>query len=247
MRRFALAIAATLGLALLMCSARGAGAQSSNMIRLIQASPDAPALDVFINGEVVAGGMRFFSVSDYITLADGTYQVAIGPAGRGTDYALLVGDLDVGGGYVGSLAIFNTFANMRATLYADDLSAPPVGQAQVRLLQLAPDVPALDIGEAEGGATLFRGVAFGQSARARIPADTYALVVSAVDSGERIFGAPYLRFEAGWVYTLATTGERDKGGFWLQTRVDSIPAPLRAEGLARPGFGRLTLSEAASR
>ncbi|MBX0329482.1 DUF4397 domain-containing protein [Oscillochloris sp. ZM17-4] len=240
MRRLALALLALVAMALLAPTAPAARAQTMNMIRVIHASPDAPAVDVFVNGQAVATSVPFFTASGYLPLADGTYQVAISPAGKGTDYSVLVGDLEVSGGYTGTLVATNTLSNIEAVLYKDDLSGVAGGNARVNVMHLSPDAPAVDIKLAGTSSAVFSGVAFKQRGTVEVPAGSYAFDISPAGSADVVFTTPSLRFESGWIYTLAATGELGKGGFWVQSRVDQIPAPIMAQGLSADSFGSFT-------
>lgn len=238
MRRLGVVLAILIAAALFAPSAPAARAQTMNMIRVMHASPDAPAVDVFVNGQAVATDVPFFTVSPYLPLADGSYQIAISPAGKGTDYSVLVGNLEVSGGYTGTLVAANTLDNIEAVLYDDDLGPVAGGSARVNVLHLAPDAPAVDIKLAGTSSVIFSNVSFKQGGTIEVPAGTYAFDISPAGSSDVVFTTPELRFENGWIYTLAATGLLGEGGFWVQSRVDQIPAPISTQGLAGQGFGR---------
>jgi hypothetical protein len=221
MRRIALALIALL--AFVVLAPQSTAAQTTNLISVVHASPDAPAVDVFINGEVVAANVTFFTASGYLPLADGTYQVAISPAGKGTDYSVIVGDLEVSGGFTGTLVALDTLANIRAVLYEDDLSPVADGLARVNVYHLAPDAPAVDVKLAGTDATVFAGLAFTDAAFGDVDAGTYRFDITPAGSPAVVFTTPELRFENGWIYSLFATGELGKGGFWVQSTVDQIP------------------------
>ncbi|MFB6169497.1 MAG: DUF4397 domain-containing protein [Haloferacaceae archaeon] len=46
-------------------------------VRLAHASPDAPAVDVSVDGEEVVSGLEFRRVSDYLTLDPGDHGVRV--------------------------------------------------------------------------------------------------------------------------------------------------------------------------
>jgi hypothetical protein len=211
-----------------------------NMIRVMHASPDAPAVDVFVNGQAVLTRVPFFTVSPYLPLANGTYQVAISPAGKGTDYSVVVGDLEVKNGYVGTLVATNMFDMIEAVLYDDDLSRVADGNARVKLLHLSSDAPLVDIKLEGTGSAVVRGLAFKQSGTVEVPAGRYVFDIGPADGAGVAFTTPELRFEIGWIYTLAATGEIATASFWVQSRVDQIPAPITAQGLSGGSFGRFT-------
>ncbi|NNJ09139.1 DUF4397 domain-containing protein [Chloroflexales bacterium ZM16-3] len=240
MRRLSLTLITLIAAALIGQAAPAARAQTMNMIRVMHASPDAPAVDVFVNGQAVLTSVPFFTASPYLPLANGTYQIAISPAGKGTDYSVVVGDLEVKNGFTGTLVATNMFDMIEAVLYNDDLSRVADGSARVKVLHLSSDAPAVDIKLGGTGSAVVRGLAFKQSDTVEVPAGSYIFDISPAGDAGVVFTTPELRFESGWIYTLAATGEIATAGFWVQSRVDQIPAPITAQGLSGGGFGRFT-------
>ena len=238
MRRIALAL--TVLLALILITPQPSAAQATNLVRVIHASPDAPAVDVFVNGQAVATSVPFFTTSSYLRLADGKYQVAISPAGKGTDYSVLVIDLEVSGGYSGSLVVLDTLENLDAILYDDDLSAVAAGQARVNLYHLSPDTVNVDVKVGGTSNTVFANLGFGQARFSDVPAGTYTFDIYAAGDTEVAVTTPELRFESGWVYSLFATGLSGDENFWVQSRVDLIPGvgALGHNGAAR---GKITV------
>jgi Domain of unknown function (DUF4397) len=238
MRRIALALIALL--ALVLVAPHTTAAQTTNLVRVVHASPDAPAVDVFVNGTAVASNVPFFTASSYLSLADGTYQVAISPAGKGTDYSVLVLNLEVSGGYTGTLVVLNQLEDIDAVLYDDDLSAPAPGQARVNAFHLSPDSVNVDVKPAGSSTAVFANVAYGDAAFVDVPAGTYAFDITATGDSEVAFTTPDLRFESGWIYSLYATGLSGEGGFWVQSRVDYIPG-IGARGFSPFAQGKLTV------
>jgi hypothetical protein len=238
MRRIALVLIALL--AVVIIAPRSSAAQATNLISFVHASPDAPAVDIFVNGQVIAGNVPFFTASQYFSLADGTYQIAVSPAGRGTDFSVLVGDLTVEGGFTGSLVVLNTLSNLDAVLYFDDLTPVAEGLARVNLYHLSPDAPAVDVKLAGTSTTVFGGLSFRDAVYGDVDAGTYRFDITPAGSPTVVFTTPELRFENGWIYSLFATGELTKGGFWVQSTVDQIPEYNAAAKSANP-VGTFTL------
>jgi len=237
MRRIAIALLAVF--ALLASFASPARAQTMNMVRFVHASPDAPAVDIFVNGQAVVSNVSFFAVSPYLPLADGTYQVAISPAGRGTDFSVWVADLEIQGGFTGTAVASNTLANFDVLLFEDDLSMPAAGDARVNVLHLAPDAPNVDIKAAGTSEPIFANVPFGEGGVIDVPAGTYSFDISPAGSASVALTTPALRFENGWIYTLYATGLLGQGGFWVQSSVDQVPGMM---AMGRAGDGSATFT-----
>ncbi len=217
MRRFAFAL---LALFALVIFAPAASAQTENRVRVMHASPDAPNVDIFVNGQAVLTDVPFFAYSDYLSLPDGTYQVAIAPAGAGTDAAVFVGDLAVAGGQTLTVAAMNFVSNFEVYAYEEDVSPVPAGQARVRIIHASPNAPAVDIKLAGTDVVAVAGAAFTDAAILEVDAGSYQFDISPAGSASVVFTTPGLTFESGWSYTLVATGDLNEN-FWVQSRVDS--------------------------
>jgi hypothetical protein len=58
--------------------------QGKSALRVWHLSPDAPRVDVFVNGNRVLAGLRYTAASAYLTLDPGTYRVQVRVAGTRT-------------------------------------------------------------------------------------------------------------------------------------------------------------------
>jgi hypothetical protein len=72
---------------LLLVSALPALANDDARIRVLHASPDAPAVDIYINDSMVDGltNVPFGVISDYLTVPADTYNVKVYATGTTTD------------------------------------------------------------------------------------------------------------------------------------------------------------------
>ena len=64
---------------LLLCALVGAvvcQGRREGHIRVFHASPDAPAVDILVNGKVAFANVAYPSVTHFATLPDGIYEVA---------------------------------------------------------------------------------------------------------------------------------------------------------------------------
>ncbi len=72
-----------LSMALLVAAAGLASAQNGR-VRVVHASPDAPAVDIFVNSGKVLENLPFKEYSDYLSVPAGTYNVEIKVTGTDT-------------------------------------------------------------------------------------------------------------------------------------------------------------------
>ncbi|MCA9298922.1 MAG: DUF4397 domain-containing protein, partial [Phycisphaerales bacterium] len=59
-------------------------AAGSSAVRVGHLSPDAPAVDVWVDGSVALSGLTFREFSDYVDLSAGSHRVQVTPTGAST-------------------------------------------------------------------------------------------------------------------------------------------------------------------
>lgn len=176
-------------------------------LRVAHLSPDAPNVDVYLDGEAVLEDVPYRDVSDYLEVASGSYDVMITAAG---DMETVVFDesLEVPSGEftvaaVGELAEENEpFA---VEVYEDDISDPGE-DARIRLVHAAPDAPNVDV--TADGDVLFEDVPFGAAGAVEVPPGEYELEVRpATDDNDGDVAATFdVEPEAGVVYSGFAVG-----------------------------------------
>jgi len=142
MKRFLFAFAAA-ALAAGTLFAQSTGAR----VRVVHASPDAPAVDIYVNGNIVLENLPFREYSEYLSLPVGTYNVEIKVTGTNTVVKQLSVPLEAGKDYT---AIATGYAGgsspgFDVMLLEDDNSAPADGRIKIRVAHTAPGAPAVDV------------------------------------------------------------------------------------------------------
>ena len=128
-------------------------AQADARVRVIHASPDAPAVDVLVNGSDVFTDTAFGDITDYTVVPAGTYTVTLEPAVGGAP--VFTETLVVEGGTDYTVAAAGTFATTDAVAFellplVDDNRVPALNKSRVRFVHLSPDGPAVDIAVTDG-------------------------------------------------------------------------------------------------
>ncbi|KAB1194233.1 DUF4397 domain-containing protein [Haloferax sp. MBLA0076] len=145
------------------------------MVRVAHLSPDAPNVDVYVDGEVALSDVPFGAVSDYLSVPVGTRMVKVTAAGDESTVAF-EGDVPVEEATYTVAAVGELGeGTFEPLILEDDVSLPDADMARVRVVHASPDAPAVDI--TAGDQTLFDGVEFTQSGSVEVPADTYTLQV----------------------------------------------------------------------
>lgn len=185
-----------------------AAAQSGNArIRVIHASPDAPAVDVFVDGQAALQNVAFPAISDYLDLPAGPHKLAVAPAGQGEAAAVISADVTLEAGKAYSVAAVGNLANIKAQIYNDDLAAPAAGKAHVRVIHASPDAPAVAV-KVAGGPTLIESLAF-PNASQYLPVDagSYNLQVTPAGANDVVLDLPNTQLQAGTIYDVFAVGQ----------------------------------------
>jgi hypothetical protein len=181
------------------------GASGTAQLRVAHLSPDAPPVDVRLNGTVVLRDVSYSTVGSYATVPAGAARIEVVPAGATTPVVIdatvtLAADTVytvAATGLVGS-------SDLRALVLTDDRTTG--GQAKVRFVHTGPDAPAVDVA-VTGGPVLFANVPFrGSSAYAGVNAGVYDLEVRVAGTSTVALPLPGVRLEAGRNYTVFAIG-----------------------------------------
>jgi hypothetical protein len=179
-------------------------------VMAVHASPDAPAVDLLVDGAVAGSGLAFPNNTGYLTINAGTHNVKVNVSGTST--TVINADVPVSAG--GNYTVFATgpVASIGALVVADDLTTPATGKAHVRFVHLSPDAPAVDVA-VTGGPVLFANKAFQEhTAFTPVDAGTYNLEVRPAGSASVVLSLPGITLQAGKIYTVFAKGFLSSSG-----------------------------------
>lgn len=157
-----------------------AGIQPVSQVRIIDASPDAPALDIHQNSAAALYNIGFGTVTSYIPVTAGTYTHAAYTAGTQQQLAAVHGILAAGGQY--TVLAGNVAANLQMTVLKDQAFAAPAGQVALRFLNQSTHPGAVDIyllspDSALTSSPIVSSAAFGSNTGyINAPSGTYSIV-----------------------------------------------------------------------
>lgn len=211
-------------------------------VRVIHASPDAPNVDVYVNGTPGSStpafsNLPFRSATAYAPLPTGNYNFKVTPNAAAAPVVIDVNQA-INGGTDYSVVAINFLSSISALPLVDDNTINP-GAARVRFVHASPDVPLVDITVAGGGPTLFNAVAFGTSGGYQtVPAGTYNLEVRLDSNNALALNVPGVTLQNGFVYTIFAMGSLRDNNVQAVPIVD-IPTPGAGAAIALAGLGLL--------
>lgn len=193
----------------------GGEAEVEEGARIVHLSPDAPVVDVYVDGEPWFEGVEPFATqTEYLEYVPGTYTVQFTPAGKGPDAAVLESEVTVEEGRYTVAALGEACAvsdePLRIITLEDDTSPTTPGHARVRGVHASPDAPAVDVTVDDGEEVVVEDLGFGEGDYGEIPAEEDVIEIRGSESDE-ILSRFETGFEAGRVYTVFTIGYVDPG------------------------------------
>lgn len=195
---------------LIVASAFSAFARGNEArVRVVHASPDAPAVDVLVEGAPAFLGVAFGEITDYAKLPAGLYDVQVVPAGATSPAVIdLTGSNAVNLFYNRSYTAvaLNTLAKIEPLLLEDDARPSPIPFARVRFVHASPDAPAVDIA-VKNGPVLFHSIPFkGVGNYVEVPSGTYDLEVRPAGTSVVALALSGVKLEGGTTYSVFATG-----------------------------------------
>jgi hypothetical protein len=217
------------------CSAvLGIGTPSDACVRVIHASPDSPAVDIYVNGSMVVENLAYGAGTDFVALPAGSdREIQIVPTGGVVEDAVFDTSVDFGEGKAYDVIAVDMAENLDAMVENVDLSVLPDGQARLRVFHTAPDVDDVSVVVTDGP-TLVDGVGFKDvSDYQTLDAGTYDIQVKQGD--EVLIRIEDLSIEAGTVYDVLAVGRSDDDS--LELVAFAAPAESPTGGMASPELG----------
>ena len=201
----ALALLATFAVA--ACSDDDPAAPAATaQLRVVHASPDAPNVDVLVDGVAALSNVPFEAASDYLAVPAGARNLRVRAAGTSTVVIDESATVTAGSAY--TVLATGRVASIAPLVLEDDLASPAAGNIKLRLVHAAPTAgnvdiyvtaPAADIG---GASPTLSNVAFGvASDYLEVPAGTYRVRVTPAGTKTVAIDANDVALAAGQIRT----------------------------------------------
>ncbi|KJL02621.1 MULTISPECIES: DUF4397 domain-containing protein [Priestia] len=178
-------------------------------VRIVHASPDAPAVDIFVDDKALVEGAKFKDVSNSLPLSAGSHKVEVYEAKtKGTKDSIIEATLVVDGGKSYTVAAVNKAENLELQAFTNNKQGM-AGKASLRVAHLSPDAPAVNVGP-KGAVPLFKDLSFKSiSGYQVVNPGSYDLSVSTAD-GKEILSLPGTNLQSGKNYTVLAVNTADK-------------------------------------
>jgi hypothetical protein len=192
----------------------GGDNDDSPSVRVFHASPDAPNVDVALDGGRVLENVPFSVASDFLPIDAGTRRVTVSVAGTNT--AVIDAEVPFSEGEDYLIIAAGRVKDIGPIVAPVDRSAPPASSAKLRVLHSAPSAPEVDVYVVAAGKDIassepvlskvpFKAI----SDYLTVPAGTYDVAVTV--AGTKTVAIEALGFEVA-EGTVATVAALDAPG-----------------------------------
>jgi len=213
-------------------------------VRVLHASPDAPAVDVYVDGAKAISGLAFGQIAPstapgYVPLTAGNHAIKVCATGSTTVCPIDVPALAVADGKKYTIAATGALAHITAQVIED---APATGseEAQVRVVHFSADTPAVDV-YVNGTTKIVTDLAYPTATDyLTVPGATYSVKVCATGTSTCPLNIPSLAVADGKAYSVFAIGSL---AATLATTDPTVTAPptstldTTTSGSTDDGFG----------
>jgi hypothetical protein len=177
---------------------------ASSFIRVLHASPNAPAVDVYVNDKLTVRNLPFKGFSNYVRVPAGRYNVKVYPAGR-MDTAVINTNVDIPAKTIITAAAVGSLPNLSLLPVFEPVFNRTPGKTYIRFAHLSPNAPAVDL--ISGEQNLFTDVSFrGVTDYIQVNPGVYSFDVNASESEDRVLYVPNIRLLPNRIYTIYAVG-----------------------------------------
>ena len=132
------------------------------MLRVAHLAPDAPNVDVAVDGTTVRTDVPFETVSEYLPLMTGEHQLTVTPTGESEAVFDQTVSLESGPQTAAAIGeVSGENQDFTVMLLTDDDTTASAGSTRVRTVHTIPDAPAVDV--TAGETVIADGIEFGEA------------------------------------------------------------------------------------
>jgi len=179
--------------------------ESKAYIRILHASVNAPAVDIYANNDLIAENLKYGEFTDYISVMTGRYNIKVYPANK-TKNPLIDTSFNVISNTITTIAAIGEFPDISLLPIEDPRIPIRPNRAYVRVAHLSPNAPNLNLSQ-EDGILLFKNIAYKEvSDYLSLRPITYNFKIKPIGSDKTLLYVPNARLTRDRFYTLYIIG-----------------------------------------
>lgn len=178
-------------------------------VMVTHASPDAPGVDLLVDGTVAGTNLTFPNSTAYLSVNSGTRNIKVNVTGTST--TVINADVPFEKDMNYSVFAVDSVTKISPVVVTDNLTTPASGKSHIRFFHFSPNAPAVDVA-VTGGPVLFSNRTFNKTvtgtemAFTPVDAGTYNLEVRLAGTTTVVLSLPGVILENGKIYTVFAKG-----------------------------------------
>lgn len=174
-------------------------------VRVFHASPNAPGVDVYANGKLIAKDLKYKEFTKYLSLVPGKYTILVFPSGATTNPVINT-SIDVLPNASYTVAATGTLQNIKPLIIPDTASPLLPGKSQLKFVHLSPNAPMVDLTLSDG-TILFRNIEFREiSPNLMVSPGNLTLQLRLAGTNKVVLNAPNQLIKLNRYYTIYAVG-----------------------------------------
>lgn len=174
-------------------------------IRILNASPGAPQVDVYVDGQRYINNLAYREFSEYFDIPPGSHQITLYRAGQQAN-PLARENINVEQQTIQTVAAVGRPHNMRLKVIPDPRIGKSEEYAYVRFAHLSPNAPQVDL-RLQDGKTIAQGIKYGSvSNYTPIQPGTKIFNLYVAGTNQRMLYVPNIRMQGNRIYTVYAIG-----------------------------------------
>jgi len=182
---------------------------SKSNVLVAHASPNAPGVDLLVDGTVAGTNLTFPNNTGYLSVNSGERNIKVNVTGTST--TVINANVPFANDMNYSIFAIDSVSKISPVVVTDNLTTPASGKSHIRFFHFSPNAPAVDVA-VTGGPVLFANRTFNKSvtgtemAFTPVDAGTYNLEVRLAGTTTVVLSLPGIVLENGKIYTIFAKG-----------------------------------------
>ncbi|RKD26520.1 protein of unknown function [Caminicella sporogenes DSM 14501] len=178
---------------------------NSSYVRILHASPDAPAVDIYVNNSPIALNFPYRGFTQYIPLQNGIYSIKIFPAGSRRNL-IIDKNINIPANTILTIAMVNELQNIALYPIEDTSMNIQPGKVKLRFVHLSPNTPSVDV-RLSNERSLFKDVEYKEVTNyITMNPNIYTVEIYKTNSNQRILYVPNVKLMSNKFYTIYAVG-----------------------------------------
>jgi hypothetical protein len=191
-------------------SASQAADRDRALVRVVSAIPGVSRLDLFVDGQKVAAGVEYKSISPYLDVPAGRHPLRLRPAGLDTADPLAEETEQLSAGEHYTVVILPGAEGGPAAairVFEDPMDPPDDGQVKLRVVHAAADAGKVDVHMQNRPDPLASGLEFQHASDfTALEASSAMLELRPAQRTETMLRLPQVQLTGGGIYTIVVVG-----------------------------------------